>query len=100
MGYCDNVPMGVRSPMSKTRSNMSSEGKFRDFSKVSNTIDKEGIKRSVEYYANVPIKVSSPKSNTRLKQYIEEKWGDHSNVLKIIKKQDTEELWYMVPMGK
>ena len=43
-GYCANGPMGLRSPMSKTRSKLGSEGKWRDCSNVSNTIEKQGIK--------------------------------------------------------
>ena len=57
---------------------------------MSKTIDKQGIKGSLEYCTNGPIRVSSPMSKTRLKQDIEEKWGDHSNLFKTIEKQDTE----------
>ena len=76
--------------MSKTRSNLGSEGKCRDCSNVSKTIEKQGIKGSLEYCVKGPIKVSSPMSKTRSKQYIEGKWGDCSNVIKKIEKQDTE----------
>ena len=36
--YCANGPMGVSSPMSKTRLNLGSEGKWRDCANVSKTI--------------------------------------------------------------
>ena len=89
-GYCDNGPMGVSSPIYKTRSNLGSEGKCQDCSNVSKTIEKQGIKGSLEYCAKGPIKVSSPMYNIRPKKEIEEKWGDRSNVFKNIEKQDTE----------
>ena len=76
--------------MSKTRSNPGSEEKWRDCSNVSKTIEKQGIKGSLEYCTKVPIKVSLPMSKTRLKQDIEEKWGDRSNVSKTILKQGIE----------
>ena len=72
--------MGVSSPMSKTRSKLGSEIKWRDFSNVSKTIEKQVIKGSLEYCAKEPIKVSSPMSKTSLKQDIKEKLGDHSNM--------------------
>ena len=43
LGYYANGPMGVSSPMSKTRSRLGSEGKWRDCSNVSKTIEKQGI---------------------------------------------------------
>ena len=54
--------MGVRSPMSKTRSKLGSEGKWRDCANVSKTIEieKQGSEGSLEYCANGPIGVSSP----------------------------------------
>ena len=82
--------MGVSSPMYKTRSNLGSEGKCRDCSNVSKTVDKQGIKGSLEYCAKWPIKFSSPMSKPRSKQDIEGKWGDRSNVFKTIEKKDTE----------
>ena len=78
-GYFANGPMGVSSPMSKTRSKLDREGKWGDFSNASKTIEKQGIKVSLEYCAKRTIKLSSPMSKTRSKQYIEEKWGDHFN---------------------
>ena len=56
--------------MYKTSSKLGSEGKFRDCSNVSKTIEKQGIKGSLEYCAKGPIKVSSPMSKTRPKQDI------------------------------
>ena len=70
--------------MSNTRSKLGSEGNFWYFSNVYKTIEKQGIKGSLEYCANGPIKVSSPMSNTMSKQDIEGKWGDRSNVFKTI----------------
>ena len=52
LGYCANGPMGVSSPMSKTRLNIGSEGKWRDCYNVSKTIEKQGIEESLEYCAN------------------------------------------------
>ena len=76
LGYCTNGPMGVSSPMSKTRSKLVSEGKFRDCSNVSNTIEKQGSKGSLEDCAKETIKVSSPMSKTRSKQDIECQCGE------------------------
>ena len=70
--------------MSKARSKLGSEWKWRDCSNVSKTIDKQGNKGSLEYCAKGPIRISSPMSNTRSKQDIERKWGGHSNVFKTI----------------
>ena len=50
------------------------------------TIEKKGIKVSLEYCNKGPIKVSSPMSKTRSRQEIEEKWEDRSNVFKTIDK--------------
>ena len=44
--YCSNDPMGVSLPMSKTRSKLGSEGKCRDCSNVSKTIEIQCIKGS------------------------------------------------------
>ena len=65
--------MGVSSPMSNTRSKIGSKGKWWDCSNVSKTIEKQGIKGSLEYCANGSIGVSSPISKTSSKQDIEEK---------------------------
>ena len=54
---------------------------------MSKTIEKQGIKGSLEYCAKGQIRVSSSMSKTRPKQDIEEKWGDRSNVFKTIEKQ-------------
>ena len=51
---------------------------------MSKTIEKQGIKRGLEYCAKGPIKVSSHMSKTRLKQDIEEKVGYRSDMLKNI----------------
>ena len=89
-GNCDNGPMGVISFMSKIRSKLGNEGKWEDFSNVSKTIEKQGIKGILEYFAKGPIRVSSPMSKTSSKQDIVKKWGDLSNVFKTIEKQYTE----------
>ena len=73
LGYCANRPMGVSSPMSKTRSKLGSEDKWRDCSNVSKTNERQGMEVSLEYCANGKIGVSSPMSKTRSKQGIEEK---------------------------
>ena len=65
MGYCANGPMGVSSPMSKTRLKQGSEDKWRDFSNMSKTIEKQGIEGSLGYCANGPMEVNSHMSNTR-----------------------------------
>ena len=45
LGYCANGPIGVISPMSKTRSKQDIEEKWEDLSNVSETIVKSGILR-------------------------------------------------------
>ena len=55
LGYCTNGPMGVSSPMSKTRSNIGSKEKWGNRSNVSKTIEKQGIEGSLEYCANGSI---------------------------------------------
>ena len=47
LGYCANGPMGVISPMPKTRSKQG-----RDFSNLSKTIEKQGIEGRSIYCAN------------------------------------------------
>ena len=59
LGYCANGPMGVNSPMSKTRSKQG-----QDFSNVSNKIEKQGIAGRLVYCANGPIGFNSPMSKT------------------------------------
>ena len=59
---------------------------------MSKTIEKQGIKRSLEYCAKGLIRVISPMFKTRSKQDIERKWGDCSDVFKIIEKQYTERI--------
>ena len=58
--YCANRPMGVSSPMFKTRLEQ-----MGDFSNVSKTIENQGIEGRSEYCANRPMGVSSPMSKTR-----------------------------------
>ena len=53
-------------------------------SNVSKTIEKQGIKGSLEYFAKGPIKVSSPMYKTRSNQDIEGKWENCSSVIKNI----------------
>ena len=79
MGYCANIPMGVRLPMSNTRSNQG-----WDCSNVSKTIEKQGIEGRSGYCDNGPMGVSSLMSKTRLKLGSEGKWRDCSNVFKTI----------------
>ena len=79
LGYCANRPMGVSSPMSKTRSK---QGRY--CSNVSKTIEKQGIEGSLGYFDNGPMVFSSPMSKTRFNQGSEEKWRDCSNVSKTI----------------
>ena len=86
--------------MSKTRSKLGSEGKCRDCSNVSKTIEKQDIKGSWEYCAKGPIKVSSPMYKTRSNQDIEGKWEDCSSVIKTFKSKTLKELWDMAPMVK
>ena len=69
--YCANGPMGVSSPMSKTRSKKHIGDKWGDHSNVSKTIVKQGIEGSLGYCANGPIGVSSPMSKNRPRQHIE-----------------------------
>ena len=88
--YCANGPVGVISPMSKTRSNLVSEVKQRDCINMSKTIDKQGIKGSLEYCAKEPIIVIPHMYKTMQKQDIVGKWGDRSNVFKTIERKDTE----------
>ena len=52
LGYCSNGPMGVSSPMSKTRLKQVSEDKYRYLSNVSKTIEKQGIEGRLGYCAN------------------------------------------------
>ena len=53
--YCANGPIGVISPMSKTRSKQGIEEKWGDRSNVFKTIMKQGIEGSLGYCANGPI---------------------------------------------
>ena len=53
--YCANGPIGVISPMSKTRPNQGIEEKWDDHSNVSKTIMKQGIEGCLGYCVNGPI---------------------------------------------
>ena len=99
-GYCANGPMGVISTMSKTRSNIGSEGKWWDCSNMSKTIENQGIKGSLEYCAKGPIRVSSPMSKTRSKQDIEGKLGIVPMFFKPLRSNTLEEVWGMSLVGK
>ena len=63
--------MGFSSPTSNTRPRLVSEENSQDFSNVSKTIEKQGIKGSLEDCANGTIGISSPMSKTSSKQGIE-----------------------------
>ena len=76
--------------MSKTRTKLCSEVKWRDCSNVSKTIEKQGIEGILEYCANGTIGVGSPMSKTKSNQGIEDKLGDQPNLSKTITKQGTE----------
>ena len=86
--------------MYNTRSKLGSEGKCRDCSNVSKTIEDQGIKGSLEYCAKGPIKVISTMYKTRLKQDIEENGGIVPMCLKTLKIKTLKEIWDMAPMGK
>ena len=66
-GYCANGPIGVFSPISKTRLKQGIEGKWEDFFNVSNTIVKHVIEGSLVYCAKRLIVVFSLMSKTSLK---------------------------------
>ena len=55
--YCANGPIGVSSPMSKTRSKQGVEEKWGNRSNVSKTILKQGIEGSLGYCANGPMNI-------------------------------------------
>ena len=69
--YCANGPMGVSSPMSKTRAKQG-----RDCSNVSKIIEKLSIEGRLGYCANGPMGVNSPMPKTRSKLGSEGKWQD------------------------
>ena len=69
--YCANGPMGVSSPMSKTRAKQG-----RDCSNVSKIIEKLSIEGRLGYCANGPMGVNSPMLKTRSKLGSEGKWQD------------------------
>ena len=99
-GYCANGPMGVSSSMSKTRSKLGNEVKWRDFSNVSKTIEKQGTKGRLKYCANGPIGVSSHMYKTRLKQDIDENGGISPMCLKPLRSNILKEVWDIAPMGQ
>ena len=55
LGYCANGPIGVISPMSKTRSKQDIEEKWGDRSNVSKTIVEQGLEGCLGYCAKGPI---------------------------------------------
>ena len=55
--YCANGPIGVRSPMSKTRPKQGIEDKWGDCSNVSNNIVNQGTEVSLGYCANGPMDI-------------------------------------------
>ena len=57
LGYFSNVPIGVISPMSKTRWKQGVKDKWGDISNVSRTIMKQGIEGNLGYYDNGPIAI-------------------------------------------
>ena len=57
LGYCANGPMGVSSPMSKTRPKQGIEEKWGYHSNVSNTIVRKVIEGSLGYCANGPMTI-------------------------------------------
>ena len=79
LGYCANGPMGVSSPMSKTRAKQG-----RDCSNLSKIIEKKGIEGGSGYCATGPMGVSSHMSKTRSKLGSEGKCRYFSNVSKTI----------------
>ena len=93
--YCANRPMGVSSPMSKTRSK---QGRY--CSNGSKTIEKQGIEGRLGCCANGTMGVNSPISKTKSKIGSDGKWRDLSNVSKTIDKQGINEVWNIVPRGQ
>ena len=57
LGCCAKGPIGVSSPMSRTRSKQGIEEKWGDLYNVYNTIVKQGIEGSLGYCANGPMTI-------------------------------------------
>ena len=79
--------------MYRIRQKQGSDEKWRDFSKVSKKIEKQGIEGSLGYCSNGPMEVSPPISKTRQNLGSEQKWRDFSNVSKAIEKQGIEDFF-------
>ena len=75
-------------------------GKWEDFSNVSKTIEKQGIKGILEYCAKGPIRVSSPMSKTRPNQDTEGYGGIVPMCSKPLRSKKVKEVCDMAPMDK